>query len=705
MWASKSASLAWLSAQAIAGVAIPRFFAVPVACALRDGEALAAKLGPTIAVRSDRLGEGHCDAGRWRSVLDVPSNDALAVRRAIQEVVDHYDAPNRNDNILLQRQVTGADVAGVARSHALPDAPYVSISLIGGSDNRAVTAASAAVFSATQAHNAPVGKGPFFGARRAVQRVILEACKRSGRILDMEWFWKNGRLCVVQLRAGSVCPGRRPAPSLRIREFADRPDQVLAQMSDWNPAELLGEHPRPMALSLFRYLISDRTWREARAALGYAPASGSLLACVGGRPYVRVASSFASLLPATLPKAMRERIVGRQLQQLARMPTLHDQIEFACALSCFEFGLDTEPRFLALAAEEQSALRAALSNHAPQLFDAMALDTAVARAKIALRSARQWPSTLPAWRRHLAQIRRELALPFAQSARRSFAYEALLRSAVRLGRLHADTLGAWRAAASPLAQTLFGDSGYAWRERLRASTFEITCVPQAQSVAMHVAPTAPLNSAEFDTGLPWSAEELASGFRRAHAARDWGKLALALALSDALEALVSWGADHGLTREDLSWLTLTDLGHAQQHHRVALRRDRHATQARLRLPLVITRSTQLNSFVQAPGAPAFLGRGRVRAATQHVDERTHSGEVVSGRILLMTRCEPGLDWVFATRPSAIVTAFGGPNAHVALRAHELAVPALLGVGPEQLERLRAHDHLDIDFDERRWSGW
>ncbi len=70
-------------------------------------------------------------------------------------------------------------------------------------------------------------------------------------------------------------------------------------------------------------------------------------------------------------------------------------------------------------------------------------------------------------------------------------------------------------------------------------------------------------------------------------------------------------------------------------------------------------------------------------------------------MLLLERCEPGFDWVFNHAPAALVTAFGGPNAHVALRAHELGVPALLGVGPEALRRMAGADSLEIDFD----AGW
>src|SRR5690606_9382072 len=108
---------------------------------------------------------------------------------------------------------------------------------------------------------------------------------------------------------------------------------VHAWMPDWNPAELLGEHPRPLALSLFRTLIADRCWGEARARMGYARSVGPLLRVIAGRPYVRVAQSLASLLPASLPPDLRTQLVARQLGRLRAHPEWHDRVEFAVASS------------------------------------------------------------------------------------------------------------------------------------------------------------------------------------------------------------------------------------------------------------------------------------------------------------------------------------------------------------------------------------
>ena len=33
-------------------------------------------------------------------------------------------------------------------------------------------------------------------------------------------------------------------------------------VADWNPAEMIGDKPNPLALSLYKELITDEIWRE-----------------------------------------------------------------------------------------------------------------------------------------------------------------------------------------------------------------------------------------------------------------------------------------------------------------------------------------------------------------------------------------------------------------------------------------------------------
>lgn len=721
MWMDKSAALAWLAALRLPAVVVPRFDVVDARDWRADRGACLARarsLGARLAVRSDRAGEGEAQAGAWLSLLGV---DAGALPDAIDRVFASYGEARPGDRVLVQREVQGARLAGVASSRALPDgAPYRVASIVLAASNVGVTAASAQGWTTYEQGAAPP-VGRFAALRRVLAATLAALQGRAGREIEIEWLWRGAKLHVVQVRAlelPAVAGAALRLPMRRAQRAIARATAesagVLAWMPDWNPAELLGEHPRPLARALFGALIADRSWSQARAAMGYAPVAGGLLQPIAGRPYVRVERSLASLLPATLAPRQRAGIVARQLRQLCAHPELHDRVEFELACSAFEFGSDWMRRAGPWPRGLLREWRAALLAQAPQLYALAPLRAHAERARFALAGERHRPRAAPTprdWLRALAQLRLDWALPFAQSARRCFAYEALLRSAQRLAAITADELSEWRRAASLPAQ---GD----WRAALRPGTFEISSqslrergAPLAAGAAR--APRRPFlgarTRAALDAlcaqhGLALDAAALQAGFMLAHRARDWGKAVLSVELSAALDALADWAAARGFGTEDLSWLELSDLRAGEVGRwraRIESARARHAQDACLRMPALIDARTRLDAVLVPPGRPVYLGRGRVLAGARRIGLETRPAQVGPGAILLLERCEPGFDWVFASRPCALVTAFGGPNAHVALRAHELGLPALLGVGPEALQRMAAMPALEIDFD----AGW
>jgi hypothetical protein len=71
---------------------------------------------------------------------------------------------------------------------------------------------------------------------------------------------------------------------------------LLGIMPDWNPAEIIGVRPKPLALSLYKTLITDSTWAYQRDNYGYRNLrSFPLIVDFIGLPYVDVRVSFNSI--------------------------------------------------------------------------------------------------------------------------------------------------------------------------------------------------------------------------------------------------------------------------------------------------------------------------------------------------------------------------------------------------------------------------
>ena len=81
----------------------------------------------------------------------------------------------------------------------------------------------------------------------------------------------------------------------------------FSQMSDWNPAEMIGQFPSRLSHSLYSNLITDNSWIKAREAMGYKKIRDKkLMQNFAGRPFIDVRKSlnsfsFCSFSIPTLP--------------------------------------------------------------------------------------------------------------------------------------------------------------------------------------------------------------------------------------------------------------------------------------------------------------------------------------------------------------------------------------------------------------------
>ena len=82
-------------------------------------------------------------------------------------------------------------------------------------------------------------------------------------------------------------------------------------MPDWNPAEIIGLSPKPLARSLYQFLITSSIWNEARASMGYKSLiNKELMYIIGNTPYIDVRKSFNSLSSVPQPHNFKARCLA-----------------------------------------------------------------------------------------------------------------------------------------------------------------------------------------------------------------------------------------------------------------------------------------------------------------------------------------------------------------------------------------------------------
>jgi phosphohistidine swiveling domain-containing protein len=131
---------------------------------------------------------------------------------------------------------------------------------------------------------------------------------------------------------------------------------------------------------------------------------------------------------------------------------------------------------------------------------------------------------------------------------------------------------------------------------------------------------------------------------------------------------------------------------------VASGKERHALMRNLVLPPVIVSPEEVFAFHLPPSQPNFITQKSVTAQVATVNDPPES---FAGRILFVPSADPGFDWIFSRDISGFVTQFGGANSHMAIRANELGIPAVIGAGEGLFRRWQTARKLCLDCTNQR----
>ena len=695
-------------------------------------------------------------AGAYLSRGGVDAGDRATLAAAIDAVFASYPA-RAGERVMVQRQVTDVSAAGVAMLRSMVhDGPYYVIeydAVSGRTDT--VTSGQGAASRTIVVHRDSVDScnDRIFHLVLPVLREIetLAGCKR----LEVEFALdKEGSLHVFQVRpmpsvSGTVADARLAQVLAGARtEFEKRQKAsapvlghraIFGIMPDWNPAEIIGTAPRRLALDLYRDLITDGTWAQQRAQFGYRDLGEcALLADFAGRPFVDVRASLTSFVPASLPDSLATRLVDHYLDHLAANPQFHDKLEFEVAITCLAPDFPRHASRLADAGFTQDEIG--------QLQSALMQVTCnawqwVARAEGALRGLEKAVTGSTPGQRVRALLdgcRAHGTLPFAHLARCGFVATTILRGLVQQGALLAEQQEAFLASLVTVARQLVRDAEAVaagtkpWSAfvdaygHLRPDTYEITAPRYDRNVEKFLRPLArisgsasaspassfrwPQNAAKAISeslaglGLPSNVAAFEGFARRAIEGRERGKFLFTRLLSDVLEEIAQWGESAGISREQLSHAGLHDILAAMDGTLpVADLRTRSEAQARdhalslaVELPALLLAAGDFHVFTESVSQPSFVGHEDCLADCILITgDAPPPREALAGRIILVERADPGWDWLFGCGIAGLVTAIGGANSHIVVRAAELSLPSAIGIGEHRLRELSGARRMRI----------
>jgi choline kinase/phosphohistidine swiveling domain-containing protein len=431
--------------------------------------------GPIVVRSSAATEDGWHDskAGAFHSELDVdPTNEdevAAALERVAESLLGEGSSPEENDQILVQEQIEDVAMSGVAFTRELDSGgPYTVINYDDESGRTdMVTAGQATSHRTAYFHHSVDGTGVIEDQRLdAIKRTVDEIRSLlDDPPLDVEFVVDDrNEVMILQVRPLAVHTGehryderdvneeiaavREQVDDLqRNRPFLLGDRTVLGVMPDWNPAEMIGSDPGPLAISLYEYLITDDVWARARAASGYRDVTPTpLMVTLAGRSYIDTLVDFNSFLPDSLPEDLGRKLVEHYVDRLSKNPHLQDKVEFDVAFTCLDFGFEeriTQLEDGGFTEEEIETLRCHLRSLTDRIVRGDVASIAAQRDRLVRLGRRRrqiaslersgWPGTVRQVKQLLEDTRRFGSLPFAILARYAFIATAFLRSLVDRG--------------------------------------------------------------------------------------------------------------------------------------------------------------------------------------------------------------------------------------------------------------------------------
>jgi len=700
-------------------------------------------------------------AGHFSSTLNIRGQQDIIA--AVCTVFASYgDKISANEQILIQPMLKNVIMNGVAFSKDISiGSDYIIINYDESGSTDSVTGGGAA-FLKTYYH---------FKRHSVVLDGILDKIVNlineleeifETDTIDIEFGVDNtGELYLFQVRP--LCVKCEPSidKDLHSRALADIYDTVvsankrnpflygrktiLGVMPDWNPAEIIGLKPNPLALSVYKNVITDNIWAYQRNNYGYKNLRGfPLLISLKGIPYIDTRVSFNSFLPRDLDGDICEKLVNYYIDELIKQPGKHDKIEFEIVFSCYTFDVENQIKALdnrLFSDEEKAEIIKSLKNLTNNII---AFDTGIWKKDIERigileqRRDKVLSSELGTvgkiyWL--LEDCKRYGTLPFAGLARAAFIAVEILKSLISVGIITDEEYNSFMESLNTVSKTMVKDYGDLKLEsfikkygHLRPGTYDILKPRYDEAMEVYFNADQGGGGGQKTGGrfalsleqyraikdllkkreLEYDVLELFEFIKTVIEGREYSKYIFTKSLSDMLMLFKQLVQSCGFSLEDAAYANIEIINDIYSSaadvkdiigNSVAHGKKRYAQTKAINLPALIIDPEEVYGFHQMETEPNFVTTKCIRGEITVLDKilnKTDSIHDIKDRIVFISSADPGFDWIFARGLKGLVTKYGGINSHMAIRAAELSLPAIIGCGEKLYYSLASADTIEID---------
>ena len=694
-----------------------------------------------IMIRSNSSSEDKeysSSAGKYLSIGPIERNDLETIKKSWEMVVGSYEEQD-NQSVIFQNYIENAKSVSVLTSYKVgSDSAYRTFSTYYGSETDAITSGKYSEINNFFMHRS----FDILPKKYEKYNVYLKI------ITQLEDLFKNKQLDIEMVLDKNNSPQLlqvRPLMGKKLNKesifdekdvidrnlknykklnktTADRfgTNQIYSNMSDMNPAEMIGKKPDNIAFGLYKFMFTDTTWNIQRGEFGYRKYSGGkLMELFNNVAYINVNHSLNSFLTRNLQKESCEEIINYQLNKLKENPHLHDSIEFDISRSSYVF--DTVEEFSKEYKNIISPSEIIKWHNDLIQIDTQNKSTLEKNKKIILSTFSKLDKSFEySKKENIKLIRDTMALPFTHHSRLGFVYFAQLNSLLEKEVISEDQKKLLLLSVNSISTKMKADAyevkiGKKTLEgfldvygHIRAGNYNLLSSNlkndlnftdslinnSQQPLEDNILPKdIYTNIEEYFTinEIPLKASAWIDMFQEGISTRENSKFYYTKGIDGILNEI---------SEKNTSDRELFDLLDIEFN-------EENTSDMRLKnvlMPDLITSNEDFYFYEEMSKNGNYIGQGTVIGDVLLIDNEANRPNNLENKIVVIPAADPGWDWIFNYKIKSLVTKYGGPNSHMAIRCAEHNIPAILGVGENNFTVISNSKSLKIDFSNEGFSN-
>jgi phosphohistidine swiveling domain-containing protein len=707
------------------------------------------KFKKKIAIRSSNISEDNLkksNAGKFESIINVDTQNIDLVNQSIKKVFHSYKKIKLSDKIIVQNMVENVVMSGVVlTSDKDNSAPYITINYSESSKTSEVTSGKSGVKTFVYFKNLDlVPRNKKMQKILSLARTLIK--KTNNGNIDIEFAIDNkNKIYLLQVRP--IFIKKKIIDSNFIKSGLDRltkkirklktknpglfgNDTFFGTMPDWNPVEMLGSRPNPLAISLYKELITNDIWAKSRAQFGYRELKDTqLMNTFFGIPYIDLRVDFNSWLPKSLDTKDSEKLANYYLQRFKNFPHLHDKIEFEIIFSSYNFntkkrlknlkGIFNEKKIISFSKKLKTITlktfeQCDLIENKIKVFNKKFMD---------IKNSNLYPIDKVY---HLVILNKDIGtLNFANAARCGFVAVEYLDSFVKKNIINENEKSLFFKSLQTITKDLNSDISRLNKKKflekyghLRPNTYDITSLNYRENYIHYFnkyKKSVKKNKFNFNNNhikkieielkknrIDIKARKLLSFIKKGIELREYTKYIFTRSLDYIFSQILLIAKRNRISRQDVAYLKINDIldlfnnvdhRHVNSIFNKEIKKNKEIFKFNklVKLPDNIIKLQDLYYFSLSDTKINFVTKKVFSGLIAKVSSKN-----LSNKIVLIENADPGYDFIFTKKIGGLITKYGGVNSHMSIRCSEMGIPAAIGIGEQNFKRIAESRKVKLD---------